>query len=204
MTLSTAEIESLRYHLGWGNVGVAAYPYTPDGFFEVFSQVVSPHLSTATETTATTAITAGATATVTPVSMTDIVVGAQLVVDVGDAAEIVWVRSVAASTFTASFTLAHPASGYPVMLMCGKARLRYTLAVCDRLWTRMQSATVSGSLGIKQLGQGEIEWFGPSAVYQGLLTQYLGAVQSLSTITRVPINPDTRARPGGSTRLEAY
>lgn len=203
MALTTAEVESLRYHLGWGNVSVAASPYTPDGFYEVFSQVVAPNLSTATETTATTAVTAGSTTAVTPGDMTDIVVGAQLIVDVGEAAEIVVVRSVTLTTFSAAFANAHPSSGYPVMLMSGKARLRYLLAVADRLWTRMQSSTVTGTFGIKQLGQGEIEWFAPSSVYQGVVNQYVGTVHQLSMLVRVPVNPETRARPSAD-RLEAY
>lgn len=205
MSLTASEIESLRFHLGWGNIAVAAYPYTPDGFYEVFSQVVSPYLSTAAETDATTAITAGSSAAVTPTSMTDIVVGAQLIVDVGEASELVMVRSVTATTFTAAFVNAHPATGYLVALMCGKARLRYLMWVADRMWAKLQSTEIGGTLGIKQLGRGEIEWFSPNAVYQGQLSQYLGAVGEISLITRVPMNPETRGRPGGrGGQLEVY
>lgn len=204
MSLSTAEIESLRFHLGYGQVAIAN-PYTPDGFLEVFAQVVAPNLGTGTETTASTAVIAGSSTTITPVSMADIVVSAQLVVDVGEACEIVWVRSVTSTTFTAAFTLAHPASGYPVLVMSGKARLRFLLGVCDRLWQKMQSPDVSDSLGIKQLGRGEIEWFGTTAVYDALSTQYLSTVNQLSSVVRVPVNEDTRSpRRSGSDDLEAY
>lgn len=203
MSLTASEIDSLRYHLGYGNISSAAFPYSPDDFRDLFEQIVGACLSTGTETTTTTAITAGSSTTVTPASMTDIVVGAQLVVDVGEAAEVVMVRSTTLTTFTAAFTLAHPASGYPVMLMCGKARLRYLLGACDRLWQRTQSASVSGALGIKQLGQGEIEWFGPNSVYQGLLNQYLGVVSELSSLVRIPANPETRSA-GGTSEVAVY
>jgi hypothetical protein len=186
VTLSASEIESVRFHLGFGNLNTGAVLFTRDGFLEFFSQVVSVYLSTATETSATTAITAGASTTVTPLVMTDIVAGAQLVVDVADACELVSVRSVTATTFTAAFAIAHPASGYPVMLMSGKARLRYLLGAADRLWQKLQSASVGGTLGIKQLGQGEIEWFGPKSVYDGLMTQYRGVVDQMSSLIRVP------------------
>ena len=54
--LTTAEIENLRFHLGYGNLQVGAYPYTPDGFFELFTNVIKPYLSDAEATSATTAI----------------------------------------------------------------------------------------------------------------------------------------------------
>lgn len=202
MTLSAAEIESVRFHLGWGNISVAAQPYTPDGFYEVFNNIVSPYLSTSTETTAATAVTANTTTVVTPAAMTLITVGTQLVVDVGEAAEIVMVAATAPTTFTAAFTKAHATSGYPVLVMCGKARLRYLLYRADTAWTKMQSSGVAGSMGIKQLGQGEIEWFAPDAVYQGVLTQYLGILAQISSLVRVPINDETRGRP--SRTLEVY
>lgn len=186
MSLTTSEIESVRFHLGYGNLGTGAVLYTRDGFLEFFSGVVSTYLSTATETTATTAVTAGASTTVTPVSMTDVAVGAQLVVDVADACEIVTVRSVTATTFTSVFLYAHPVTGYPVLLMSGKARLRYLLGTAERLWQKLQSSSVTGSLGIKQLGQGEIEWFGPRSVYDGLMRQYRGIVDQMSLLVRVP------------------
>ena len=59
MGLTTDEIEHLRYHLGFGNLDVGAYPYTPDGFFELFTNVIQPYLHEGLETSATTAIRAG-------------------------------------------------------------------------------------------------------------------------------------------------
>lgn len=201
MSLTTAEIESVRHHLGWGNISVAAYPYTPDGFYEVFNQIVSPNLSVDTETTSTTSVTAAGNATLTLGVVTNITANTRLLVDVGDAAEIVTVRSVSGLTVTAAFTKVH-AQPYPVAVMCGVARLRMLIYSADTAWSKLQSASVTGTSGIKQLGQGEIEWFSPSAVYQSVLTHYLGICMQLSSLVRVPMNDESRSR--GSAQLEVY
>lgn len=201
MSLSVAEIESVRFHLGWGNISAGASPYSSDGFLDVFNGIVGPYLTTSTEATAAQAIASKTTAVVTPSVMTLIVLGCQLVCDVGDAAEIVMVKAVSPTTFTASFVKAHDVTGWPVLVMCGKARLRYLLHSAETVWARMQGTAVSGSLGIKQLGQGEIEWFSASAVYQSLAGQYLGIVNAISQLLHVPMNDALRAP---SRALEAY
>ena len=53
MVLTASEVEAIRFHLGYGNINVGAYPYTPDGFYELFTDVVAANLSTGAETTAT-------------------------------------------------------------------------------------------------------------------------------------------------------
>jgi hypothetical protein len=183
MALTDYEVQSLRAHLGFGNVGANAYPYTPDGFREVFRDVIAPNLEDGPETTAATAITAGSTTTVTPASMTGITVGARLVVDVGDDAEIVLVRSVTLTTFTAKFALAHPASGYPVAVMSGVQRVRLLLHACDKAWQTANSSTVSESAGLKKVD--EIEWFAPGAVRLETRAHYRDIVWALSDLVRV-------------------
>lgn len=196
MSLTTSEIESLRTHLRYGNMNVGGYPYTPDGFLVLFRDIIAPNLTTDTETSATTAIAAGIVV-VTPLVMTNIVAGASLVVDVGEDAEIVMVKAVTSTTFTARFAKAHASSGYPVAVMCGKQRVRYLIAQADRLWSKSQGSDITQTAGLKQLGQGEIEWVnGASGVIADVGSQYSAIVAELASVCRVPIrgaNADTGA-----------
>jgi hypothetical protein len=185
VSLTTSEIESLRAHLDYGNLTTGAQPYSVDGFNSLFTTVIAPNLGTATETSSTTLIAAGIVV-VTPVDMTDIVAGCTLVVDVGEDAEVVQVKAAAASTFTARFAKAHAASGYPIALMCGKARLRFLLAQADRLWAKRQGSDITQTAGLKQLGQGEIEWMnGASGVIADVSSQYAQIVADIASLCRV-------------------
>lgn len=202
MALTTAEIDALRFHLGYGNINVGALPYTPDGFYELFHTTIGPNLSSGAETTATTPVTGAGPATITPTSMTGIDVHTRLVVDVGTDAETVIVRSVTPTTFTATFAKAHPASGYPVAVESGTTRLRALLASAEAAYSTLRSSQVTQTAGIKQLGQGEIEWFEGAAVYRDTLTHYLGIVELISSLVRVPNMRSSRRR--AATRLETY
>lgn len=200
MALSTSEIESLRAHLAYGNVNVGAYPNSPDGFLDLFTNVIGPNLSAGTETTATTAIAAGSTTTVTPVSMTGIAVNVRLIVDVGDLAEFVTVKSLpSASTFSAVFAHSHPATGYPIATVSGVSRLRMLLHSADKAWNTLQSSRITGTAGIKQLGKGEIEYFEGGAVYSQTLQHYKGIVANISQLVRV--RPESS---GATSRYELY
>lgn len=187
MALSDSEIESLRYHLGYGNIGLGVSMYTPDGFKELFDQIIAPYLTGSTETTATTAVTAGTNVTVTPVSMTSIVPYAKLVVDVGDDVELVMVRSVTATTFTAKFAKAHPTSGYPVAVMGGHARLRLLLNQADNAWQAMQDPSVGATAGLKQVDKGDVEWFQGFQVLKDRLRHYQEIVGQISSLVRVDL-----------------
>ena len=186
MALSTAEVESLRFHLGYGNMSVSGHPYTSDGFYEIFTQIISPNLSTSTETTSTTSVSAAGITTITLGSVTLITPYTRLIVDVGDAAETVVVRAVSGSTITATFAKAHT-QPYPVAVLSGVSRLRQLLHSADTAWATLQSADITGSAGIKQLGQGEIEWFAPSAVYLSVLRHYTGICEEISKLVCVPL-----------------
>ncbi len=199
MAVTDAEKESLRFHLGYGNIDYGAYPYTPDGFKELFEQVIQPNLTGSTDTSATTVVTAGATVTVTPVSMTDIVARARLVVDVGDDAEIVVVKSVTLTTFTAAFQKAHPASGYPVSLLGGQARLRMMLHQADKAWEALQNGEIGDTAGLKKVD--EVEFYQGRWVEKGKLAQYEIIVSQLSSLVRVQ---PVRAGNGCTSSLEAY
>ena len=199
MALTAGEVEALRRHLQYGNIGVGAYPNTPDGFYEVFYDVISPYLSTGTETSATTAITANTTTTVTPASMTGIAVYGRLVVDADEAAEVVTVKAVTATTFVAAFKKAHAASGYPIATDSGVARLRLLLNDADKAFATMTGSTITGSAGLKSVGRGAVEWFGAGAVLSAVQQQYRAILDQIAGLVQVPVNGD-----GRTTRLESY
>jgi hypothetical protein len=200
MALSTEEIESLRFHLGYGNIGAMGAPYTPDNFLELFTQVISPNLSTGTETSATTVVTAGTTATVTPVAMTGISSYVTLVVDVGEEAEVIIVKATTATTFAAKFEKAHTSAGYPVATMSGTARLRMLLWDADAAWKVLNSKGVISRAGIKVVD--EIEFFGDGAFMQERVSQYTNIVTSISALVQVA--PKWAENSRVSSRLEAY
>ncbi len=188
--LSTAEIESLRHHLGYGNVGIHAYPYTPDGFYEVFTQIVAPNLSKSTETTATTNVTAAGVASITLADATDILPYTALVIDAGEDTELVTVRNVSGLVVSARFALAHVAQPYPVAVLSGTMRCRLLLKAADVAWAKEQSGAVTGTAGIKQLGRGEIEYFPGGSVLADISGHYATIRHRLSSLTRVPIADD--------------
>jgi hypothetical protein len=199
MALTAGEVEALRRHLQYGNIGVGAYPLSEGGFYEVFYDVISPYLSTGTETSATTAITANTTTTVTPASMTGIAVYGRLVVDADEAAEVVTVKAVTASTFVAAFKKAHAASGYPIATDSGVARLRLLLNDADKAFATMTGSTITSSAGLKSVGRGAVEWFGAGAVLSAVQQQYRAILDQIASLVQVPVNGD-----GRTTRLEMY
>jgi hypothetical protein len=200
-TVSTSDVEATRFHLGYGNVDAGAYPFTPDGFLELFEDVIAPNLTTGDETSATTTITAGADATVTPASMVGIAAHARLVVDVGDLAEIVTVRAVTATTFTARFVNAHPSTGYPIAVESGVTRLRILLHRAAQAWERVQGSSIAKTAGLKSVGRGAVEWFGSGTVLTETQTQYVAIVEQLSALVRVPRAGHARGR---ASTLESY
>ncbi len=200
MALSDSEIQSLRRHLGYGNVSVGAYPYTPDGFYELFTQVIAPNLQTALETSSTTAVTAGTTQSITLGAVTGIAAYTRLVVDVGDDAEIVTVKAVSGSAVTAAFAKAHTSAGYPVAIESGTSTLRMLLHAADRAYDALVSSKVTSSAGLRSVGQGEVEWFEGGMVLKGVLSAYRAISNEIGYLVRV--------RPlwasGCSGQLEAY
>ena len=196
MSISDQEVESLRHHLGYGNLTEDG-PYTADGFRSVFYQVIQPNLSTAAETTTSSAASAGLS-TVTVGSLTDIAVNARLVVDVGDAAEIVVVRSLGVLSFTAVFAADHAAS-CPVAVMSGEARLRLLLHRADSTWQSMQSSDVGDVAGLKRI-EGDVEWFPGGNTLKERTAAYEAIVGELSFLCRVE-SLRGRRRSG---QLEAY
>lgn len=202
MALSTAEIESLRYHLGYGNVGIEALPYTDDGWWSIFDSVVSPYLGTGTETSSTTAITAGGTVEVTPAAMAGITAYAKLVVDVAEQAEVVTVKAVTASTFTAYFSKAHTAGGYPIATMSGIARLRMLLHDADIALAGITDISVAATAGLKSVDKEDVVWFEGRRVLGERVSHYRSIVATISSLVRVPSRQCSGK--GRSVAIEAY
>lgn len=202
MALSTAEIQSLRFHLGYGNLDTPAQTYTLDGFYELFRDVVAPNLETGAMTTSSTATTAGATTTITLASVTGFAAYTPFVADVGDEAEVTIAKAVSGSTVTARFEKAH-AAGFPVAVMSGEARLRMLLWDADIAWKKAQNASITKTAGLKQLGQGEIEWFGGGQVLADTMNHYRSIQKSISDLVRV-LPAEGSDGSGGCARLEAY
>lgn len=200
MPLTTSEIDSLRHHLGYGNIGAYAAPYTPDGFLELFSLVIAPNLSEGAQTSATTSIDGTGTVVVTPAAMTGITAYESLVVDTADQAEAVVVKAVTATTFTANFAKAHTSGGYPIAVMSGIARLRLLLWDADSAWRALNAASVGSTSGIKKVD--EVEFFGDgSAALKARTSHYLTICQNIASLVQVAPRGAESCK---SSRLEAY
>jgi len=212
--LTSPEIEAIRFHLGYGNLAVGAYPWTPDGFFELFTNVIAVYLTDIPPTSAATAIDASAgpvVATVTPASMaitlpdgTSSVISPnmRLIVDNDDDAEIVVVKSTTVTTFSARFTNSHDVSGYPVAVEVGTSRLRYLLHRANRVHEAMFGRLVTTTAGIQSIDNGEVVWFGQNSVIKGMYTQYQAIVAEISSLVRV--DPVQIGGGGNPSRMEAY
>jgi hypothetical protein len=184
MSLTPTEIQSLRFHLGFGQVGVGAFPYTNDGFQEVFEQVIAPNLQSGASTTSATAVVAAGIATIVLADATGFVAGAPAFVDVGEDCEEVVVRSVAGLNLSARFALVHP-GGYQVALVSGESRLRYLMLQADKVWRTMQSGKVTKTAGLHSLDKGSIVWFQGAQVLKDILSQYQAIAMSISSLVRV-------------------
>lgn len=192
MPASDAEIETLRFHLGYGNIGVGAQPYTSDGFKDLFYTVIAPNLSEGASTTAVTEIAVAGLAVVTPASMTGIAAYMPLVVDVGEDAERIIVRSTTPTSFRARFTKAHPEPGYPIAVESGLTRLRGLLFDAHASHKGLTDGSIAKTAGLKSVGRGAVEWYGGAAgsVLDGKLEHYLTIIGQLSSLVRVePIRP---------------
>ncbi len=197
MAVSDDEIESLRFHLGYGNLSEDG-PYTADGFRAVFYQVIQPNLTTGAETTATTSVGAAGLATVTVGALTGIAANARLLVDVGDAMEIVVVRATGVLAFTAAFAAEHT-QPYPVAAIGGQQRLRILLHRADAAWQAFSSSDVGDVAGLKRI-EGDVEWFPGGNTLKERKASYESIVEELAFLCRV----ESRRGHKRCSQLEAY
>jgi hypothetical protein len=134
--------------------------------------------------------------------MTDITARCQLVIDSAEQAEIVAVKAVTASTFTAYFAKAHTV-GYPISTMCGLARLRMLLhdaEVAHRALTDIGVADVSG---LKSVDKQDVVFQDGAAVRVQRWNHYNLIRGAISSLVRVPIANIDGGR-SGIHNLEAY
>jgi hypothetical protein len=160
VALTDAELARVKYHLGYNLLTVGALPYV--GYVSLFDQVIQPYLTGGAATTSSTAVTAAdepTAVTLTLASATGFVAGDTCLVDVDSKQERVTIRALSGSTITVLLSFAHSGT-YPVVVEGPEALVRSLLKKADEAQTALNDAT--SSAGIKQLGQGEIEWFGSS------------------------------------------
>src|SRR5690606_33031368 len=117
-------------------------------------------------------------------------------------AEVVVVKAATATTFTAKFIIAHAATGYPVAIYSGLARLRYLLHQANKAFTTLTGNTITKSAGLKSVGRGAVEWYGNGAQFQAIQQHYRGIVLQLSSLVRVPVNDELWGGP--LYQMEAY
>lgn len=203
MALSDAEVESLRFLLGWSNLGIRAYPYTNDLYWESLYGVVVPSLTEGAVTTASVAIAAAGIFDVTPASMTDIVPYARLIVDAGEDEETIAVRATTATTFNARFARAH-AAPFMIAVESGLTRARGLMRRAFVALEQLTGTKILSSAGLKMVGQGEVEWFGPTAVLMATNAQMLAIRQQLASLVRIPLREDYHESGGPAQRLETY
>ena len=193
-------------HLGYGALSTVALPYTPDGFWTVFGTVVSNAIGTGTETTGSTATTAGAVTTITVTDASAFGVYEEAVIDVGDNAEIVQVQASVTGgpeTITARFEKVHTAAGYPVATQSGKARLRLLLHDANQAWRSLTDSSAGMTAGIKSVDKEDVVFFDGMSVSRGRLNHYKSIVAALSQLVRVP-SAWVWGGASGCARVEAY
>jgi hypothetical protein len=186
--LTAAETENLRYHLGFGNVSIGGYPYTPDGYFELFTNVIAQYLTSGATTTSSTVVSAAGIVEITPASMAGISTYVRLVIDVAPDEETVVVRAATATTFSATFTKAH-AAPFAIEVESGVTRLRTLLTAADRALADAFSGDTAATAGVKKVD--EIEFFqalkGGTTLLSmaGKLEQYRRIVLAIADLVRV-------------------
>ena len=157
MALLDSEIARIKWHLGFNVLSVGAEPYF--GYVSIFDQVIQPYVAAGASSTSSTSVTAATTptpVTLTLASATGFVAGAACIVDVDSRQERATIQSVSGSTITLLLSKAHSGT-YPVAIEGPESIVRDVLSKCDAAWTAYSEAITNA--GLKQLGQGEIEWF---------------------------------------------
>lgn len=156
MALTDAEVQRLRYELGYPNLDTAAEPYI--GIVAVFQQVIQPYTLGGAATTSSTPVTAATTPTPQSLALADATgfsAGAIVVVDVDSRQERATVQSLSGASLTVQLSLAHSGT-YPVVLESGESIIRDILkelrAVSDSI------SNLKDRVGLKQVD--DVQFFG--------------------------------------------
>lgn len=163
MSLTSGEVQRIRFELGYNVLSANAEPYI--GVTSLFDQIIQPYLTAGASTTSSTAVSASASPTPRTLSLANAVgfaAGDRVVVDVDSRQEAVTVQSVSGSNIIALLSLDHTGT-YPVTVEGGESIVRAILRqiqAISGLGTASGGrfgAAVSGA-GIKKVD--EIEFFG--------------------------------------------
>ena len=167
MAILDSELARIKFHCGYNLLSVGAEPYI--GHAAIWD-VVQDNLSGGAATTSATTVAAATTptpVTLTLTSATGFAAGNAVIVDVDSRQERATVQAVSGATITVLLSFAHTGT-YAVTVEGGESVVRGLLKSCDAALTAYESAITSA--GIKQLGRGEIEWFGDGNGSRGLLS----------------------------------
>lgn len=127
MALSTADITRIKAELGWNVLTVGAEPFI--GVAAIFSQVIQPFMTAGATTTTSSAVTASSTpapATLVLTDPTGFSAGDRVFVDVDDLQESGTIRSLSGSNLGVLLRLAHTGT-YPVTVDGGEGIVREIL-----------------------------------------------------------------------------
>lgn len=127
MALSTADITRIKAELGWNVLTVGAEPFI--GVAAIFSQVIQPFMTSGATTTTSSAVTASSTpapATLVLTDPTGFSAGDRVFVDVDDLQESGTIRSLSGSNLGVLLRLAHTGT-YPVTVDGGEGIVREIL-----------------------------------------------------------------------------
>lgn len=187
MALLDSEISRIKWHLGFTVVGIGAEPRID--YVALFDQVIKPYVGSNATTTSSTAVTSSSTptpVTLTLASAANFNASDKVVIDVDSRQERVTVQSVSGATISVILSKAHSGT-YPVSVEGPDTIVRDVLQRCDDAWAAYSTAL--SSAGLKQLGQGEIEWFeekgaaGRLGALRGTLARWRSELGSLLGIS---------------------
>jgi len=159
MALTAAEVARLKAELGYNVLAVGAEPYI--GITRLFENVIQEYVTSGTETTSTTPVSAATSPTpvaLTLASATGITAGATVIIDVDSRQEQATVQAISGASMTVQLMKAHSGT-YPVVLEGPESIIREYLMKLRALTA--PGGTYDKSLsraGIKRVD--EIEFFG--------------------------------------------
>ncbi len=153
MPLTTAEVERIKFELGY-NLITVGQPYI--GTSSLFEQVIQPYLSSGAATTSDTSVTGdGTPQAITLDDATDFTAGARVTVDVDALAEACTIRSVDGSDIVLVLRKTHTGT-YPVAQDGGDTIVREKLS---EIWTaRVTRGKAQGRGALKAI-TGDVEWY---------------------------------------------
>jgi hypothetical protein len=164
VALTDAEVQRIKFELGYNLISISAEPYV--SHLAYFNQILKPYLESGAATTSSTPVTAASSPTPQSLvlsSATGFAAGNVVVVDVDSRQEKATIQNISGSSITVLLSLAHSGT-FPVVVEGGESIIREVLRQLTLLTTGMngQAGTMSSMrsrIGIKRI-EGEIEYFG--------------------------------------------